>query len=71
MIGWAGRHLSDLKHARILKKIKAIHKKFPMYGVDPIWAEVKESSPCICNRYTARIRSSRLREMAEAAQMLI
>ena len=45
---WMGRSPSERsrKHARILKKIKAIHKKFPMYGVDPIWAEVKESIPC-------------------------
>lgn len=45
---WMGRSPSERsrKHARILKKIKAIHRKFPMYGVDPIWAEVKESIPC-------------------------
>jgi len=45
---WLDRPPSERsrKHARILKEIKAIHKKFPMYGVDPIWAEVKESIPC-------------------------
>ena len=34
------------KQARILDKIKAVHKKFPMYGVDPIWDDVKDSIPC-------------------------
>jgi putative transposase len=36
----------DKKHEEILTKIKAIHKKHPTYGVDPIWAEVKETIPC-------------------------
>lgn len=34
------------KHLRILAKVKAVHRKHPTYGVDPIWAEVKESIPC-------------------------
>jgi putative transposase len=45
---WLGRPPSkrSRKHTRILNKIKAIHERFPMYGLDPIWAELKESIPC-------------------------
>lgn len=34
------------KHKKILAIIKETHRKYPMWGVDPIWAEVKESIPC-------------------------
>lgn len=34
------------KHKEILTKIKAIPKKHLTYGVDSIWAEVKETIPC-------------------------
>ena len=37
------------KHSRILKEIRRIHKKHPVWGVDPIWAEVKETIPCSRN----------------------
>ncbi len=36
----------EKKHQRLLKEIKRIHKKHPVWGVDPIWAEVKETIPC-------------------------
>jgi putative transposase len=35
-----------IKHKKILELIKKIHKKYPVWGVDPIWAEVKETIPC-------------------------
>jgi putative transposase len=48
---WLDRPLS--KRAKRQKKIKEIiekvHKKYPMWGVDPIWAEVKETIPCSRN----------------------
>ena len=45
---WLDRPPSERsrKQVRILDKIKEVNKKHPMYGVDPIWAEVKESIPC-------------------------
>ena len=45
---WLNRPPSkrDKKHARILNQIKQTSKKHPTYGLDPIWAEVKESIPC-------------------------
>ncbi len=36
----------DKKHAKIITLIKKVHKKHPTYGLDPIWAEVKESIAC-------------------------
>ncbi|MHB8171924.1 MAG: IS3 family transposase [Thermincolia bacterium] len=36
----------EIKHRKILKKIELTHKKHPVWGVDPIWAEVKETMPC-------------------------
>ena len=45
---WIKRPLSEreIKHNQILKVIKKTHKKYPVWGVDPIWAEVRESIPC-------------------------
>ena len=45
---WLRRPLSkrEIKHKQILKIIKNTHKKYPVWGVDPIWAEVKETIPC-------------------------
>lgn len=45
---WIHRPLSerDIKHQRILKIIKKTHNKYPAWGVDPIWAEVRETIPC-------------------------
>lgn len=45
---WLNRPPSErsLKQEKILDAIKTAHGKFPMYGVDPIWAEVRESIPC-------------------------
>jgi len=45
---WINRPSSKrkAKHKKILKVIKKIHKKYPVWGVDPIWAEVKETIPC-------------------------
>jgi putative transposase len=34
------------QHSKILEIIEITHKKHPMWGVDPIWAEVKETIPC-------------------------
>jgi putative transposase len=36
----------ERKHSKILKIIEKTHKKYPVWGVDPIWAEVKETIPC-------------------------
>jgi len=36
----------ETKHKQILKEIIRIHKKYPVWGVDPIWAEVKGIIPC-------------------------
>lgn len=35
-----------IKHKKILAIIRETHRKHPMWGVDPIWTEVKESIPC-------------------------
>ncbi len=45
---WLGRPPSrrEKRQARILNQIKKVHQKHPTYGLDPIWAEVKESIPC-------------------------
>lgn len=45
---WLNRPLSKRrkKHKQILKIIKNTHKKYSAWGVDPIWAEVKETIPC-------------------------
>ncbi len=45
---WLGRPPSRRakRHARILSRIRKVHQKHPTYGLDPIWAEVKESIPC-------------------------
>jgi putative transposase len=36
----------ESKHSKILEIIEITHKKHPLWGVDPIWAEVKETIPC-------------------------
>lgn len=45
---WLDRPLSKRgkKHKQILKEIIKIHKKHPVWGVDPIWAEVNETIHC-------------------------
>ncbi|MTI61356.1 MAG: IS3 family transposase [Firmicutes bacterium] len=45
---WVNMPLSKRKkkHKQILEVIKNTHKKRPVWGVDPIWAEVKETIPC-------------------------
>ena len=45
---WLGRPPSRRakRHARILSRIRKVHQKHPTYGLDPIWAEVRESIPC-------------------------
>jgi len=45
---WKDRPSSDRerKHEKILEIIQKTHKKYPVWGVDPIWAEVKETMPC-------------------------
>jgi len=45
---WIDRPLSERekKHRRLLKIIVSTHKKHEVWGVDPIWAEVKETIPC-------------------------
>jgi len=45
---WIDRPPSEreIKHRKILKKIEFTHKKYPVWGVDPVWAEVKETIPC-------------------------
>jgi hypothetical protein len=35
--------------SRILSRIRKVHQKHPTYGLDPIWAEVRESIPCTRN----------------------
>ncbi len=36
----------EKKHEEILKIITETHNKYPVWGVDPIWVEVKETIPC-------------------------
>lgn len=45
---WIDRPPSDRekKHGQILEIIEKTHEKHPVWGVDPIWAEVKETIPC-------------------------
>jgi len=45
---WLNRPPStrDKKHKEILRIIEKTHNKHPMWGVDPILAEVKETIPC-------------------------
>ena len=45
---WINRTSSkrEIKHKQILEIIEKIHKKHPVWGVDPIWAEVRETIPC-------------------------
>lgn len=45
---WLDRPLSAraCRHKKILAIIKETHRKHPMWGVDPIWVEVKESIRC-------------------------
>ena len=45
---WVDRPPSkrEKKHKKILKEIQKTHKKHPVWGVDPIHAEVKETIPC-------------------------
>lgn len=48
---WTRRPTStrEKKNKKILEIIKKIHKKHPVWGVDPIWAEVKETVSCSRN----------------------
>ncbi|NLL53123.1 MAG: IS3 family transposase, partial [Peptococcaceae bacterium] len=45
---WIARPTSkrEKKHKQILKIIERTHKKHPVWGVNPIWAEVRETIPC-------------------------
>ena len=45
---WVDRPPSkrEKRHQKILKEIQKTHKKHPVWGVDPIHAEVKETIPC-------------------------
>jgi putative transposase len=45
---WIDRPPSDRdkKHKEILGIIEKTHKKYPIWGIDPIFAEVKETIPC-------------------------
>ncbi|MGI6449178.1 MAG: IS3 family transposase [Desulfitobacteriia bacterium] len=45
---WIKREPSkrEKKQQKILKIIEKTHKKYPTWGVDPIWAEVKEKISC-------------------------
>ena len=45
---WLDRPPSERekKNQKILKLIEITHKKHEVWGLDPIWAEVKESIPC-------------------------
>ncbi len=45
---WILRPPSDRnrKHKKILKIVEKTHIKYPVWGVDPIWTEVKETIPC-------------------------
>jgi len=47
---WLNRPVSKRrnKHKRILEIIVKTHKKHEIWGVDPIWAEVKETTACSC-----------------------
>jgi len=36
----------EKKQKKLLEVIKKIHKKYPVWRVDPIWAEVREIIPC-------------------------
>ena len=45
---WLTRPISNRakKHAKILKHIRQIHARYPMWGIDPIHAEINETIPC-------------------------
>jgi len=49
---WKNRPLSERqqKDEKILEIIRATHKKHNMWGLDAIWAEVKETIPCCRGR---------------------
>jgi putative transposase len=34
------------KQQEVLRRLQAAHQKNPMWGTDPLWAEVKETIPC-------------------------
>jgi putative transposase len=36
----------DRKHKKILKIVEKTHIKYPVWRVDPVWTEVKETIPC-------------------------
>ncbi|MDO9464102.1 MAG: IS3 family transposase, partial [bacterium] len=42
--------IREKKHQEILKIIKNTHYKYPVWGVDPIWTEVKDT--ILCSRGT-------------------
>jgi len=39
-----------VKNNEVLSKIKDVHKAHPMYGLDAIWSEVREITPCCRGR---------------------
>jgi putative transposase len=42
----------EKKHKKILKIIEKTHKKHPVWGVDPIWAELKKPYHVVVEQFT-------------------
>lgn len=65
---WVDRPSSmrEIKHKRILEAIKKIHKKHPMWGVDPIWAEIKEAIPCSRNTVYSIMKENGIKSKRKA-----
>ncbi|WP_243137018.1 IS3 family transposase [Alkaliphilus serpentinus] len=65
---WIDRPSSkrEIKHKRILEAIKKIHKKHPMWGVDPIWAEIKEAIPCSRNTVYSIMKENGIKSKRKA-----
>ncbi|SNT12464.1 HTH-like domain-containing protein [Anaerovirgula multivorans] len=65
---WVDRPSSQrkIKHHRILKEIKRIHSKHPVWGVDPIWAEVKEIISCSRNTVYSIMKKNGIKSKRKA-----
>lgn len=65
---WVDRAISarEEKHKKILEIIRKIHKKYPMWGVDPIWAEVKEKIPCSRNTVYSLMKKNGIKSKRKA-----
>ncbi|SCZ11248.1 putative transposase [Alkaliphilus peptidifermentans DSM 18978] len=65
---WVERPASqrEIKHNRILREIKRIHRKYPVWGVDPIWAEVKEIIPCSRNTVYSIMKKNGIKSKRKA-----